>query len=91
MQLITLGITSVLWFGLHQTDVKFARDVVLGGVIFTVVVLLASSPVLTAVQGNRLRAWLGVDIPPVTARRWTWRGSTATGRQLGYHALVGLP
>jgi signal transduction histidine kinase len=89
VQLVTLGITSALWLGLHLTDVKFARDVALGGVVFTAVVLLAVSPVLTAVQRNRLRACLGVDIPPVTARRWTWRGLTATGRQLGYHALVG--
>ncbi len=89
VQVITLGIVSALWFGLHQTDVKFARDIALGGVVFTAVVLLAASPVLTTVQRNRLRAWLGVDIPPVTARRWTWRGLAATGRQLAYHALVG--
>jgi signal transduction histidine kinase len=88
VQLITLGITTALWFGLHLTDVKFARDVVLGGVVFTALVLLAVSPVLTAVQRNRLRAVLGVDIPPVTARRWTWCGLTATGRQLGYHVVV---
>src|SRR3954469_17782054 len=88
VQLVTLGITTALWFGLHLTDVKFARDVVLGGMVFTALVLLAVSPVLTAVQRNRLRAVLGVDLPPVTARRWTWRGLTATGRQLGYHAVV---
>ncbi|MFF1613189.1 sensor histidine kinase [Amycolatopsis sp. NPDC058278] len=88
VQLITLGTTAALWLGLHLTDVKFARDVVLGGVIFTALVLLAASPVLTAVQRNRLRAVLDVDITPVTARRWTWRGLTATGRQLGYHAVV---
>ena len=88
VQLITLGITSALWFGLHQTDVKFARDVVLGGVIFTAVVLLAASPVLTAIQRNRLRALLGVEVPAVVARRWTWRGFTATWRQLAYHAVV---
>lgn len=78
VQLITLGITTALWFGLHETDVKFARDVVMGGVIFTVVVLLAVSPVLTAVQRNRLRAVLGVATPRT---RWTWR-------QLVYHAVV---
>ncbi|WP_284744730.1 sensor histidine kinase [Amycolatopsis sp. RTGN1] len=88
VQLITLGITTALWFGLHLTDVKFARDVVLGGVVFTALVLLAVSPVLTAVQRNRLRAVLGMDIPPDTARRWTWRGLAATGRQFGYHAVV---
>jgi signal transduction histidine kinase len=88
VQLLTLGITTALWFGLHLTGVKFARDIVLGGVVFTALVLLAVSPVLTAVQRNRLRAVLGVDIPPVTARRWTWRGLTATGRQFGYHAVV---
>ncbi|MEV7093287.1 hypothetical protein AB0M80_10600 [Amycolatopsis sp. NPDC051045] len=83
VQLITLGITTALWLGLHLTEVKFARDVVLGGVVFTALVLLAVSPVLTVAQWNRLR---GVDLPPVTARRWTWRGLTVTGRQLGYHA-----
>ncbi|MEV4150811.1 sensor histidine kinase [Amycolatopsis sp. NPDC049691] len=89
VQLLTLGIAAALWFGLHRTDVKFARDLALGGVVFTAVVLLAASPVLTAVQRSRLRAWLGVDVPPVTARRWTGRGLTAIGRQLGYHALAG--
>jgi len=52
VQLITSVIISALWFGLHQTDVKFARDIALGGVIFTAVVLPAASPVLTAVQRN---------------------------------------
>lgn len=88
VQLITLGTTTALWFGLHLTGVKFARDVVQDGVLFTAFAVLAASPALTAVQRNRLRALLGADIPPVTARRWTWRGLTATGRQLGYHAVV---
>jgi signal transduction histidine kinase len=88
VQLITLGTTTTIWFGLHLTGVRFARDVVQDGVLFTAFALLAASPVLTAVQRNRLRAVLGVDIPPVTARRWTWRGLTVTGRQLGYHAVV---
>ncbi|WP_329051254.1 hypothetical protein OG738_03855 [Amycolatopsis sp. NBC_01488] len=74
VQLTTLGITTALWLGLHLTEVKFARDIVLGGVVFTALVLLAVSPALTVVQWNRLRAVLGVDLPPVTARRWTWRG-----------------
>lgn len=48
----TSVIICALWFGLHQTDVKFAGDIASGGVIFTAVVLLAASPVLTAVQRN---------------------------------------
>ncbi|WP_410622523.1 hypothetical protein [Amycolatopsis sp. cmx-8-4] len=46
MQLITSSISSALSFGLHRTDVKFARDIASSGVIFTAV------PVLTAVQVN---------------------------------------
>jgi signal transduction histidine kinase len=88
VQLTILVITMTLGFGLHQTGVKFARDVGMGGVVATVIVLLAAFPVLTAVQRNRLRALLGVDVPPVTGRGWTWRGLTATWRQLGYHAVV---
>jgi signal transduction histidine kinase len=88
VQLITLGITTALWLGLHATDVKFARDVGFGGVVFTVMVLLAMSPVLTAVQRNRIRTLIGVDVSPVASGRRTWRSLTATGRRLGYHALV---
>ena len=52
VQMSTSVIICALWFGLHQTDVKFAGDIASGGVIFTAVVLLAASPVLTAVQRN---------------------------------------
>jgi hypothetical protein len=62
VQLNTLGITTALSLGLHLTEVKFARDDVLGGVVFTALVLPAVSSVLTWFSGTGCApcsAWTG--------------------------------
>ena len=62
--------------------------------LLALIVVFLASPVLTAVQGYRLRATAGVQIPP--PQPWTRVGligyarSPATWRQLGYH-LVAAP
>jgi signal transduction histidine kinase len=60
--------------------------------LLALAVVFLATPVLTAVQGHRLRATAGVDIPP--QEPWTRAGligyarSPATWRQLTYHLLA---
>jgi signal transduction histidine kinase len=62
---------------------------------FSVVVLVAVLPALSAAQRGLLRVILGADIPPPAAARRTtprgllaWLRAEATWRQLAYHVLV---